>query len=79
MSIVQEGRICLRNIASQNQRLRALISLRSEETVLAELSALSNDTDGELRGKTVVLKDNICTVWGKTSCASRMLEGASLE
>ncbi|KAK7205374.1 glutamyl-tRNA amidotransferase subunit A [Myxozyma melibiosi] len=80
MSILQEGRVCLRNIASQNARLRALISLRDEETVVSELQALDNNSSGDgsrkqpLRGKTVVLKDNICTTWGTTTCASRMLE-----
>jgi aspartyl-tRNA(Asn)/glutamyl-tRNA(Gln) amidotransferase subunit A len=64
-----------------NPRLNAFISIRSEESVLADAKGVDRKVRlgdkkklGRLAGLGIAIKDNICTRGLRTTCASRMLE-----
>ncbi|KAJ1730592.1 Trimeric GatFAB AmidoTransferase(AdT) complex subunit, partial [Coemansia biformis] len=60
----------LDTIAQHNAQLNAVSSTRPRK----DIGAARRDGDGPLQGWPVVVKANIATTWGATSCASRALE-----
>ncbi len=61
-----------------NPALNAFISIFHEEAVAQARSIdarlAAGETVGPLAGVPIALKDNICLSWGRTTCASRILE-----
>ncbi|HHN79116.1 MAG TPA: Asp-tRNA(Asn)/Glu-tRNA(Gln) amidotransferase subunit GatA [Phycisphaerales bacterium] len=69
--------MALGRIDELNPRLNALTQVfhqRAAEQAAAVDIRLQNGEDLPLAGVPIVLKDNICLAWGRTTCASRMLE-----
>lgn len=69
----------LARIERLEPRLHALISYDGDRAMAAAQAiddrVARGESVGELAGVPVILKDNMCTSWGRTTCASRMLEG----
>lgn len=71
--------LALGSIDQHNQRLNAFTEVfhqRASEQAQAIDTRIENGEGASmpLAGVPVALKDNICLAWGKTTCASRMLE-----
>ncbi len=69
--------MALGRIDEDNPRLNALTQVfhqRAAEQARAVDVRIESGEDLPLAGVPVVLKDNICLAWGRTTCASRMLE-----
>lgn len=69
--------LALGRIDEQNPNLNALTQVfhqRAAEQAQAVDVRIANGETLPLAGVPVVLKDNICLAWGRTTCASRMLE-----
>lgn len=69
----------LTRIAERDGALNAVVSTdepHAMERARAVDSAVARGEDpGPLAGVPVLVKDNLCTAWGTTTCASTMLEG----
>lgn len=68
----------LERLDAANPRLNAFLQVFADEALeqagaIDEKIARSEDP-GPLAGVPVALKDNICLAWGRTTCASRILE-----
>ncbi|KAK9473399.1 amidase signature domain-containing protein [Dipodascopsis tothii] len=72
-AVVQDVNQALAAIAARNKRLNALCYVRPADQVRHEAAARVGSA-GVLNGRTVAVKDNICTTEGRTACASRALE-----
>ena len=61
-----------------NPQLNAFISIFHDEAMAqartVDVRIAAGDNPGPLAGVPIALKDNICLAWGRTTCASRMLE-----
>ncbi|MBL8764601.1 MAG: Asp-tRNA(Asn)/Glu-tRNA(Gln) amidotransferase subunit GatA [Phycisphaerae bacterium] len=65
-----------------NDALNAFVEIHEEEAIRqaraadarAALGGKGTGASGRLAGVPLALKDNICVAWGRTTCASRMLE-----
>jgi aspartyl-tRNA(Asn)/glutamyl-tRNA(Gln) amidotransferase subunit A len=71
--------LALARIDEANPRLNALTQVfhqrASEQAAAIDTRIASGEGDNlPLAGVPVAIKDNICLAWGKTTCASRMLE-----
>lgn len=67
----------LGRINDANPRLNAFTEIfhqRASEQAQAIDTRIANGETLPLAGVPIALKDNICLAWGKTTCASRMLE-----
>lgn len=69
---------CLARIERLEPRLHALISCDGDRA-MAAAQAIDDrisrgEAVGELAGVPIILKDNMCTSWGRTTCASKILE-----
>jgi aspartyl-tRNA(Asn)/glutamyl-tRNA(Gln) amidotransferase subunit A len=70
---------CLTRIGIVNDTLNALVQIDAERA-RAQASELdrrrdAGETLGPLAGAPIAIKDNMCTTWGQTTAASRMLAG----
>ena len=78
LSATDATRHFLSRVDAANPRLNALLEVfhdRATEQARATDDHLAKRTSpGVLAGVPIVLKDNICLSWGKTTCASRILE-----
>ena len=78
LSAVDIVRACLDRIERLDDRVHAFISVYAEEALERAKSIderrRRGETLGPLAGLPVALKDNMCTVGWKTTCASRILE-----
>ncbi|MBY0313190.1 MAG: Asp-tRNA(Asn)/Glu-tRNA(Gln) amidotransferase subunit GatA [Phycisphaerales bacterium] len=77
-SAVELTRSALDRASAINPKLNALVEIFPDEAV-AQARAIDerlarNEPVGPLAGVPIALKDNICLSWGRTTCASRMLE-----
>ncbi|MEQ8768934.1 MAG: Asp-tRNA(Asn)/Glu-tRNA(Gln) amidotransferase subunit GatA [Phycisphaerales bacterium] len=74
-SVVRES---LDSIAARDGELRAFLQVFETDAVARakaiDAMVAKGDDPGPLAGVPVAIKDNICTVLGRTTCASRMLE-----
>ena len=61
-----------------NPTLNAFISILGDEAIAqakrVDARLAAGETVGPLAGVPIALKDNICLSWGRTTCASRILE-----
>ena len=78
-SAEEVARAALDAIAARDGGVHAFLQT-FEEMALRQARAIDTrvaggETVGALAGVPVALKDNICLAWGRTTCASRMLEG----
>ena len=68
---------CLARIERLEPRLHALISYDGDRAMAAAQAIddriARGEAVGELAGVPVILKDNMCTSWGRTTCASKIL------
>ncbi len=67
----------LTRLANLNDSLNAVLEVTAEHARAhaAEVDAVAqNKAHGPLAGVPVLVKDNICTAFGRTTCASRLLE-----
>ncbi len=72
--------LALGRVDERNARLNAFTQVfhqrASEQAQAIDARVAAGDADSlPLAGVPVAIKDNICLAWGKTTCASRMLEG----
>jgi len=80
MSCAEAVESCLSRIASRNGALNAFLEIFEEgaldraRTLDARIAQEGAGAVGPLAGVPVALKDNMCLSWGRTTCASRMLE-----
>lgn len=79
MTATDAARAYLDAIDARNTSLNAYNEVFTEDA-LAQAGEIDNrlkagEKVGPLAGVPVAVKDNICTVWGTTSCSSKMLEG----
>ena len=77
LSAVEVTREALDRIGALNPALNAIIEVFDEDALaqarVVDHARASGRTPGPLAGVPVVLKDNMCLSWGRTTCASRML------
>lgn len=77
-SAVAATQFALDRAAALNPDLNAIIDLWPEHALAAaktiDARLIRNEPLGPLAGLPILLKDNICTALGRTTCASRMLE-----
>jgi len=68
----------LARIERLEPQLHALVSYDGDRAMAAGQTIddriARGEAVGELAGVPIILKDNLCTSWGRTTCASRMLE-----
>ncbi|MEZ6233957.1 MAG: Asp-tRNA(Asn)/Glu-tRNA(Gln) amidotransferase subunit GatA [Phycisphaerales bacterium] len=78
-SAEEVARAALNAISARDGDVHAFLQT-FEEMALRQARAIdtrvaAGESVGALAGVPVALKDNICLAWGRTTCASRMLEG----
>ncbi|MBP7934165.1 MAG: Asp-tRNA(Asn)/Glu-tRNA(Gln) amidotransferase subunit GatA [Phycisphaerae bacterium] len=68
----------LARIERLESRLHALVSYDGDRAMAAGQTIddriARGEAVGELAGVPIIVKDNLCTSWGRTTCASRILE-----
>lgn len=71
---LQNVQTALERIDKLDPNLKAVLSTLKDDSLQRARELDSNGAKGPLLGQTVVVKDNICTDTGLTTCASRILE-----
>ncbi|MCC6428490.1 MAG: Asp-tRNA(Asn)/Glu-tRNA(Gln) amidotransferase subunit GatA [Phycisphaerales bacterium] len=79
VSAVELARRALESVRSDEPRLKAYLQVFDDEAIRQAQAVDERIACGEgdslpLAGVPVAIKDNICLSWGRTTCASRMLE-----
>ena len=73
ISAVDATRACLDRIASAEPTLHALSEIYNDRALQRAADADAGKITGPLAGIPIILKDNLCTTFGTTSCSSKML------
>ncbi len=73
ISAVELTRAMLMRIERIDPTLRAYISVDADRALDQAKAVDEGKRTGALAGVPIALKDNLCTSWGKTTCASKML------
>jgi aspartyl-tRNA(Asn)/glutamyl-tRNA(Gln) amidotransferase subunit A len=63
----------LDNAERLNETLNAFLTIERDYALNRAEEAASNSDNENLKGVAIAVKDNICTSWSQTSCASRIL------
>jgi aspartyl-tRNA(Asn)/glutamyl-tRNA(Gln) amidotransferase subunit A len=63
----------LNNAENLNETLNSFLTIERDYATERAEEIENSSGDGKLRGVAVAVKDNICTSWSQTSCASRIL------
>ena len=74
VSAAELTRRCLDRIDKLDGRLNAFVSTFADRAMEQARDADEGRRTGPLAGVPVAIKDNLCTTFGRTTCASRMLE-----
>ncbi|MEX0775788.1 MAG: Asp-tRNA(Asn)/Glu-tRNA(Gln) amidotransferase subunit GatA [Phycisphaeraceae bacterium] len=74
LSAVEATDACLGRIECHNTPLGALHEVYAQRARLRAAEVDAGRIAGPLAGVPVVIKDNLCTDYGRTTCSSRMLE-----
>ncbi len=73
-SSVDMTRAYLDRIAAHNDRLKAFNEVYADRALQRAKAADDGKLTGPLAGVPIAIKDNFCSTYGRTSCASRILE-----
>jgi len=63
----------LKNAEKLNETLNAFLTIDKDYALKRAQELEASATQGKLHGLPIAIKDNICTKWTQTSCASRIL------